>query len=157
MIKKISVALFFSAALVLVGCAGMGPKQTAGTVIGGGLGGLAGSTIGHGSGQVAAAAAGALLGSMLGGFVGQQMDQSDELMARRNAQRVLDMDANGASGSWRNPNTAWSGESTVISTDRTNGNCRMLHSVTFDDFGEEVGRERVLYCRGANGQWAPAN
>jgi surface antigen len=156
MLKKVATTIFVLASMVLVGCAGMGPKQTAGTVIGGGLGGVAGSQIGSGSGRIVGASVGTLLGAMFGGYVGQQMDQTDEMMAKRNAQNVLENGRDGYSREWVNPNTARWGDSTVLNTrSGPGGPCRTLSSVAYDDFGNVMGREQVLYCRQANGTWAP--
>lgn len=75
--KIISVAL----ALALAGCAGAGPNQTGGAVIGATAGGLLGSMIGGGSGRIAGAAAGAAIGGLAGSAVGANMDQQQRYSA----------------------------------------------------------------------------
>src|SRR3546814_2178716 len=73
------------AALAVAGCdttqggvAGMGQKQTAGTVLGAVGGGLLGSTIGKGSGRLVAVGAGTLLGGLIGSEIGNSLDRSEE-------------------------------------------------------------------------------
>ena len=65
--KSLNVALVLIATLGLAGCvtSQTGPKQTAGTLVGGVGGALAGSTIGSGRGRLVATAAGAIIGAMI--------------------------------------------------------------------------------------------
>lgn len=65
-------------ALLLAGCDSMGPKQTAGTLIGAAGGALVGSQIGGGSGQIVGTALGTLGGAALGSYVGKSMDDKDK-------------------------------------------------------------------------------
>ena len=55
------------------------PKQTAGTLVGAGLGALAGTQIGDGKRQLAAVTIGALGGAWLGGQAGKSLDRADKL------------------------------------------------------------------------------
>jgi uncharacterized protein YcfJ len=72
---------FTAAALVavfLTACAQTedNQKQTAGTIVGAGLGALAGSQIGGGKGQLAAVAIGAFGSAWLGGEAGKSLDRA---------------------------------------------------------------------------------
>jgi len=62
----------------LSGCAGMGPKQTGGTLIGAAGGALIGTQFGGGSGQLIGTAIGATAGAIGGGYVGKQLDDDDK-------------------------------------------------------------------------------
>ncbi|PKO71648.1 MAG: hypothetical protein CVU23_05905, partial [Betaproteobacteria bacterium HGW-Betaproteobacteria-17] len=53
------------AALALTGCATDGPREQAGTIIGGVLGGVLGSQVGGGHGRTVAIIAGALAGAAI--------------------------------------------------------------------------------------------
>jgi surface antigen len=74
---KIKIVAVAMTALALAGCAGAGPKQSAGTAIGAIGGGIIGGQFGHGAGQAAAIAAGALIGGFLGSEVGKSLDAQD--------------------------------------------------------------------------------
>ncbi|MBP9764646.1 MAG: glycine zipper 2TM domain-containing protein, partial [Gammaproteobacteria bacterium] len=67
---------------ILTGCAGAGPKQTGGQLLGGAAGALLGSQFGKGSGRLFGVAIGALAGSYLGGSLGHAMDEKDRQMAQ---------------------------------------------------------------------------
>lgn len=69
--------IIISSVVVLSGCAGMGPKQTGGTLIGAAGGALIGSQFGGGSGQLIGTAIGATAGAIGGGYVGKQLDDDD--------------------------------------------------------------------------------
>lgn len=70
--KKMAIVVTVVSALVLTGCAGVGPNQTIGTGVGavGGYG--VARALGAGSGG---AAAGALVGALIGNSVGSSLDQ----------------------------------------------------------------------------------
>lgn len=102
------------AVIALTACADIegAPKQTAGTLLGAGLGALAGSQIGGGKGQLAAVAVGTLAGAWLGGEAGKSLDRADRAYAQRTTQRSLEGSPTGTISAWRNPDTGHSG--TVI-------------------------------------------
>ncbi len=140
--------------MILMGCEGMGPKQTGGTVIGGAGGALIGSLFGSGTGRLVGVGVGAVLGSLLGSYVGKQLDDQDLAYAQDNAVHTLNR--GGAEAyTWRNPKTGRYGESIVISTspDRS---CRTLRTITYDNRSIEIGRETRTYCRGKGGNWMAA-
>lgn len=60
-----------SSIALLSGCAGMGPDQTGGTILGAGGGALLGSEFGGTGGAVIGAAAGALGGN----YIGKELDR----------------------------------------------------------------------------------
>ena len=80
------------------------PKQTAGTLLGAGLGALAETQIEGSKGQFAGAAIGAL-----GGETGKPLDRSDKLYAELSAQQALEYNAQGQTAAWRNPDTGHRG------------------------------------------------
>lgn len=108
--KAFPAALALSALVALSGCetneygeyglGGMGPKQTAGTLIGAGLGGLVGSQIGSGSGQLAAVAVGTLAGAFLGSEIGKSLDRQDREYAYRAQYSAVQY---GRPYNWHNP------------------------------------------------------
>lgn len=152
--QRMITVTIVAGALLITGCEGLGPKQTAGTLIGGAGGALLGSTIGGGRGRLLAIGAGAVLGSLFGGYVGSQLDDRDRMLAQQNAGSTLEYSRDGTSSSWRNPNTGYSGTSTVANTS-TSGNqpCRLLTTVTYDPNGKAIGSEKQRYCRDSRGQW----
>ena len=143
------------AAVLVAGCQNMqdNPKQTAGTVIGAGLGGLAGSQIGSGKGKLAATGAGVLLGALLGAEIGKSLDNADKAMMQRTSQSSLENNRTGQSSNWRNPDSGHSGTYTPTSTYRSASgqDCRQFEqTVTIDGRTERaVGHA----CRDSNGVW----
>ncbi|MEN8237146.1 MAG: RT0821/Lpp0805 family surface protein [Pseudomonadota bacterium] len=93
-----------------------GVKQTVGTLLGAVGGGVLGAQIGSGTGQIAAAIGGTIVGGLLGGYIGKGLDDTDKLMAERNAQESLEHAPTGSTTQWHNPDTGRSGEFTI---DRT--------------------------------------
>ena len=153
-----NIARFTAVALVAVfptACAQMqdNPKQTAGTLVGAGLGALAGSQIGGGKGQLAAVAIGALGGAWLGGEAGKSLDRADKLYAERSAQQALEYNAQGQTAAWRNPDTGHRGSTTPVDTYRTASgeDCRVYETdVTIDGRTE---RATGRACRQGDDTW----
>lgn len=140
------------AALALQGCATDGPREQAGTIIGGVLGGVLGSQVGGGHGQTAAIIAGALAGAAIGGAVGQSMDDND----RRRVAETLEGVRTGVPAAWRNPDTGVQYSVTPTRTyDTASGPCR--------EFTTEAiigGRRETVYgtaCRQPDGSWRVMN
>ena len=142
-------------AVFLTACAQMqdNPKQTAGTLIGAGLGALAGSQFGSGKGQLAAVAIGALGGAWLGGEAGKSLDRADKMYAERSAQQALEYNAAGQTAAWRNPDTGHRGSTTPMRTYRTAGgeDCRVYETAVSIDGRTERATGRA--CRQADGTW----
>src|ERR687892_281152 len=101
------------------------PKQSAGTLVGAGLGALAGSQIGSGSGQLAAAQA---------------------------TQSALEFTPSGAATAWRNPDTGHAGSVTPVRTYESGGrNCRDFDQTLMVDGRAETVRGTA--CRQPDGTW----
>jgi surface antigen len=152
-IARFSIVAFI--AVFLAACAQMqdNPKQTAGTLVGAGLGALAGSQFGGGKGQMAAVAIGALGGAWLGGEAGKSLDRADKAYAQRSAQQALEHNAQGQTAAWRNPDTGHWGSTTPVQTYRTAAgeDCRLYETnVTIDGRTE---RATGRACRQADGTW----
>ena len=129
------------------------PKQTAGTLVGAGLGALLGSQIGGGKGKLAAVAVGALAGAWAGSEVGKSLDRADRIYAQRNAQDSLEYSQTGQSKGWKNPDSGHSGTLTPTRTYKTASgqNCRDFETTIYVDGKQETGTGRA--CRQADGTW----
>jgi len=156
--KITRIAIVFAAAFSLAACAtDGGQKETAGTLIGAGLGGLAGSQIGSGSGKLAAVGAGVLLGAILGRETGRSLDKADRLYAERTAAQSLESAPTGATKAWKNPDSGNSGTFTPTRTYETSEGqpCRDYETtVTIDGKTEIV---RGTACREPDGRWTVVN
>lgn len=140
------------AALLLPGCASEGPKEQAGTIIGGVLGGVLGAQVGEGHGRTVAIIAGALAGAAIGGSVGKSMDDND----RRKVAQTLEGVRTGVPATWRNPDTGVHYSVTPTRTyDTASGPCR--------EFTTEAiigGKRETVYgtaCRQPDGSWRVQN
>ncbi len=150
-VKRFSVAALV--VLFLAGCAGQGPKQTGGTLLGAGLGALAGSQIGSGKGQLAAVAIGAVAGAMLGGEIGRSLDENDRRMASR-AQAQAQAAPIGQTVSWNNPDTGNRGTYTPVrdGTNTTTGAyCREYQTTV--TVGGKTEEAYGTACRQPDGSW----
>lgn len=141
-----------AAALALSGCATEGPKEQAGTVIGGVLGGVLGAQVGGGHGRTAAIIAGTLAGAAIGGAVGQSMDAND----RRKVAETLEGVRTGVPATWRNPDTGVQYSVTPTRTYETaSGPCR-----EFTTHAIIGGKRETVYgtaCRQPDGSWRVMN
>lgn len=128
------------------------PKQTAGTVIGAGLGGLAGAQFGGDEVQLAATAFGTLLGAFLGSEIGKSLDRADQLAAAQATQTALEYNPTGTPSAWRNPDTGHYGTVTPTETyDSADRPCREYRHTVYID-----GRAETLVgtaCRQPDGTW----
>jgi surface antigen len=134
--------------MVLPGCATEGPKEQAGTVIGGVLGGVLGAQVGSGTGRTVAIIAGTLAGAAIGGSVGQSMDDND----RRKVAETLEGVRTGVPATWRNPDTGVQYSVTPTRTYETAGGpCREFTTEAI------IGSKReTVYgtaCRQPDGSW----
>ncbi len=151
-IAKIAAAVVLSLGLAACQTTG-GPKQTAGTVVGAGLGALIGSQFGKGTGKLAAIGAGTFLGALLGSEIGRSMDEADRRYAAQTAQQALEYNKTGAPAEWRNPDNGHSGQVVPTRTYRTADGryCREFQqTVTIG------GRTESAYgtaCRQPDGSW----
>lgn len=129
------------------------PKQTAGTLVGAGLGALIGSQLGSGTGQLAAVAVGTLAGAWMGSEVGKSLDRADRAYSQQTAQSSLENNPSGVTSTWRNPDTGHSGSFTPVNTYRTTDgvDCREFTSaVDVDGRTESI---QGYACRQPDGSW----
>jgi surface antigen len=139
--------------LLFAGCASTGPKEGAGTVIGGVGGAIIGSQIGGGTGQIVATAVGAIAGAMIGQSIGKSLDKADRLEMERTAQYSLENSRVNETTAWRNPDSGNSGSITPTRTSQAEGGkyCREYRQTVVID-----GKEEQAYgtaCRQPDGSW----
>ncbi|MGE5190478.1 MAG: RT0821/Lpp0805 family surface protein [Gemmatimonadota bacterium] len=141
------------AALVLSGCATMGPKEQAGTVVGGATGAVIGSQFGGGTGRLFGVAIGTLAGALIGQEIGRSLDAEDQRMMQANAQRALEYDRTDETSTWRNPDSGHSGSITPRYTYRTPEGryCREYQQTVI--IGGEEQRAYGRACRQPDGSW----
>ncbi len=147
------VVLPLVAAFVLAGCATMGPKEQAGTVVGGVGGALIGSQFGGGTGRLVGVAVGTLAGALIGGEIGRSLDANDRRIMQENAQYALENDRTDQPSEWRNPDTGHYGTITPKRTYRVASGqyCREYEQTVVIE-----GREQQAYghaCRQPDGSW----
>lgn len=142
------VVILVAGATALSGCAGLGPQEQTGMVVGGALGGLVGSTVGRGHGQIAATILGTMVGAAIGGSIGRSMDETDRLKTAAALEDVR----TGVPSAWRNPDTGYEYSVTPTRTyESETGPCR---EYTIDAI--IGGKKQKVYgtaCRQADGSW----
>ncbi len=148
------VAAALASALALSGCAndGRGGKETAGTLIGAGLGAWACSAIGKGSGNVVAIAAGTLIGGAIGNSIGKSMDDVDRMRLREAEQRAYSAPI-GETIVWENPKSGNYGRVTPVREGRSTGGryCREFQSeITVGGKREQA---HGTACQEPDGSW----
>lgn len=156
MIKKIACLTLITTSLA--GCMpGMGPKQTAGHLLGAAAGGVIGSQFGSGEGRLVGAAIGTFAGAALGGMIGQRMDERDRVLAQRTMMDTLECAADNQSRSWKNPNNNHCGNFTVTRTQEMPQShlvCRdYVHTVIIDGRQEQVHGRACRDMRDRKGEW----
>ncbi len=155
MMKKTSIAIaLVNLSLLLGGCTTAPSKQQTGA----GMGAVLGAALGYGLGKghqnkELAIALGAIFGAVAGDYVGAQMDEKDRMMAAQNLQYSLELNPDGTTSAWQNPNTGYSGSSfptkTSITTDGTP--CREFTSTIM--IGGKTQNGYGTACRQADGSW----
>jgi surface antigen len=153
---KITASVAAIAMAVSLGaCENAGTKETAGTLVGAGLGGLAGSFIGSGAGRAAAIAGGVIIGGLIGNQIGRHLDNQDRAYAQQTAQRTMASTPTGTSSSWRNPESGNSGTVTPTTDTYTGPNgrtCRDFnHTITLAN-GQQDNVKGTM-CMNPNGSW----
>jgi surface antigen len=151
LVKKIVVVAV--AASMLSACAGMGQKETAGTVIGAGTGAVVGAQVGGGSGRIVAVAIGTLLGALLGGEVGRTMDRADQLAAERAYEQAQTAPI-GQPITWDNPDNGHYGSVTPVregTHDQTGEYCREFQQTV--TIGGRPENAYGIACRQPDGTW----
>jgi surface antigen len=141
------------AASMLSACAGMGEKETAGTLIGAGAGAVVGSQVGGGGGRVVGTAVGTLLGALVGGEIGRSMDHADQ-MAAQQAYNQAQTAPIGQPITWDNPDNGHYGAVTPVregTHDQTGEYCREFQqSVTIGGRREDA---YGIACQQPDGSW----
>ncbi len=152
MIKKMFIFPIVIA-FVAAGCAGMGPKETGGTVIGAGGGALIGSQIGGGSGRLVGVAIGTLAGALIGKEIGASLDANDRRAMERNAQYSLEHTRTNNTTTWENPDSGHYGEFTPVRTYKTAEGtyCREYTQTVM--IGGTPHRAYGTACRQPDGSW----
>jgi len=151
---RIGAVLLLVSALVLSGCAStMGPKESAGTFIGGVGGAVLGSQFGGGHGRLVGVAIGTLAGALIGQEIGRSLDRADQLAMENTAQESLEYSRSDHTRSWRNPDTGHSGTFTPTRTyrEREGRYCREYTQTVMIG-----GEEHTAYgtaCRQPDGSW----
>lgn len=142
---------------MLTGCAGAGPKQTGGQLLGGAAGALLGSQFGKGSGRLVGVAIGALAGSYIGGSIGHSLDEKDKEMAQNTMAKTLETAPDNQVRSWRNPNNNHAGNFRVTRTEEMPANnmvCRdYVHTVIIDGQQEKVHGRACRDVRDPKAHW----
>lgn len=159
MFKKIICLALLSS--TLTACSGMGPKQSAGHLLGAAGGALVGSQFGKGSGQLVGVALGTLAGAALGGMIGQKLDEQDRALAQRTMVSTLENAADNQVRSWKNPNNNHAGNFRVTRTQEMPANhqvCRdYVHTVIIDGRQEQVHGRACRDMRDTRAQWFVQN
>lgn len=141
------------AAFALAGCATMGPKEQAGTVVGGVGGALVGSQFGGGTGRLVGVAVGTLAGALIGGEIGRALDANDRRMMQESAQYALENNRTDEPREWRNPDSGHYGSITPKQTYQTAEGryCREYQQTVIIGGREEQAYGRA--CRQPDGSW----
>ena len=153
--KKSGIVIFaLGITLLVAGCATEPSKQQSGAVVGAVLGGALGYGLGKGhANKELAAGVGALFGAAAGNYLGAQLDDRDRMMAAQNLQYSMELNPDGTTSKWQNPNTGNSGSTyPTHTTVKDNGTpCREFTSTIIVGGKEEQGYGTA--CRQADGSW----
>lgn len=154
---KTITTVLLTCVVFLSGCQSMGPRESAGGLLGGAAGGLLGAQFGSGKGKVAAAVVGALAGSALGSNIGRHMDAEDRQRQAQATARALETRRAGETLPWHN---AQSGNRGSITPERTwqrdDGTyCREFTQTVIVGGQKESAYGRA--CRQPDGSWKIAS
>jgi surface antigen len=152
MLVKKFIAIAATASM-LSACAGMGEKESAGTVIGAGTGAVVGAQVGGGTGRVVGVAVGTLLGALLGGEVGRSLDRADRLAAQQ-AYNQAQTAPIGDTITWQNPDNGHYGSVTPVregTHDQTGEYCREFQQTV--TIGGRTENAYGVACRQPDGDW----
>ena len=139
--------------LILWGCAGAGPKETGGTVIGAGTGAIIGGQFGHGAGRLLGVGIGALAGGLIGGEIGRHLDARDRAEMERSTQYALEHVPTDQPTEWRNPDNGHHGYTVPRKTYRTaeGRQCREYQQTVI--IGGQQEEAYGTACRQPDGSW----
>lgn len=152
-LMKMILAGILVSTLALSGCATMGPKEGAGSVVGGVGGAVIGSQFGGGTGRVVGTAVGAIAGMLIGQDIGRSLDRADHLEMQRTAQYSLENSRVDETRTWRNPDSGHSGTFTPKKTYKTERgqDCREYQQTIL--IGGEEQQAYGTACRQPDGSW----
>jgi len=146
------------AALALVGalaaCETAGPKETAGTILGGVGGAVVGSQFGSGSGQVAMTALGTMGGMLIGQSIGASLDRADRAYAMQTQRQAVYDGRLGQRIAWHNPRTGNHGHTVVtdVGNDmRYGGLCKEYQTTVYIDGAPDTAYGTA--CQDRYGNW----
>lgn len=139
--------------LIVPGCASMGAKEQAGTVIGGASGALLGAQVGSGRGRLLGVAVGTLAGALIGQEIGKSLDAADRQAMEASAQRALEYNRTGEPETWRNPDSGHHGSTIPQRTYKTAQGryCREYQQTVI--IGGEEHQAYGTACRQPDGSW----
>lgn len=138
---------------LFAGCASMGPKEGAGSVIGGVGGAVIGSQFGGGTGRVVGTAIGAVAGVLIGQELGRSLDRADRLEMERTAQRSLESGRTNETSTWRNPDSGHTGTFTPKRTYETQRGQYCREYTQTVNIGGEEHQAYGTACRQPDGSW----
>ncbi len=152
--RRLCTAALVGMFLLLGACTTPPTKQQTGA----GAGAVLGAALGYGLGKghhnkELAVALGAIFGAVAGDYVGAQLDQKDQLIAAQNLQYSLELNPDGTTSSWRNPNSGNSGYSYPTSTSFVESGtpCREFTSTIV--IGGKPHQGYGTACRQPDGSW----
>lgn len=151
LVKKIIV--FAATASMLSACAGMGQKESAGTVIGAGTGAVVGAQVGGGGGRLVGTAVGTLLGALIGGEIGRSLDRADQMAAQQAYQNAQTAPI-GDTITWKNPDNGHHGTVTPVregTQNQTGEYCREFQQTV--TIGGRTENAYGVACRQPDGSW----
>jgi surface antigen len=154
------IAPVVAASLLLAGCqpgapgvAGMGQKETGGTLVGAGVGGLIGSQFGSGSGKAAATILGVIAGGLVGNQIGQSLDRADQAYMNQQTMRALESQPTNQASTWQNPD---SGSQATVTPTRTYQQPNGTYCREYTQTVMIGGKRQEAYgtaCRQPDGSW----
>lgn len=152
-LKSLLVVALFAITLNACQTAQNMPKQTAGTLMGAGVGALLGAQMGDGKGKLAAVVIGTLGGAYLGSEIGKSLDAADRMYMEQNAQSTLEYSKTDDQSSWKNPDSGNSGtfKPTRTYASTSGQSCREYETTIFVGGREEIAKGTA--CRQPDGSW----
>ncbi len=154
--KQTLIRTTWAAALIvaLAACETSGPKETAGTILGGVGGAVVGSQFGSGSGRVAMTALGTAGGMLIGRSIGASMDRADRAYAMQSQRQAVYNGNLGQRIAWRNQRTGNHGHTVVTNVGTHTGHggvCKEYQTTVYID-----GAPDTVYgtaCQDWYGNW----
>ena len=151
MLNRKITAVVLTASL-LSACTDVGPKESAGTLVGAGAGAVIGGQVGGGEGRLVGVAVGTLLGALLGGEIGRSMDRADQLAAQKAYEQAQAAPIN-RTINWENPDNGHYGTVTPVREGRSSVGeyCREFQQTV--TIGGRQERAYGVACQQPDGSW----